>query len=57
MRGFEANEKMDVIGYPTDALWYATQAANSAAKIFVKTRTPFGCDERLSVFRGEDQMI
>ena len=57
MRGFESDEKMNVIRDTTDALWGATRTTDGSTQILVQTRAPFHGDDGFPVFRGKDNVV
>jgi len=57
MDGFQADEQMGVIGHAADAFGKTAQSANRSAKIIVETCPPFRGDKRLTILRGEHEVV
>ena len=57
MDGFQADEHMGVIGHAADAFGKTAQSANRSAKIIVETCPPFRGDKRLTILRGEHEVV
>lgn len=48
---------MHMIRNPSNTLGRTSKAMDDSAKVFMKPRTPFWVDQRLTVLRGKYQMI
>jgi hypothetical protein len=53
----KANQQMDMVGRASDAFGKSIQAADRAAEVFVKARSPFGQDARLAVLGSEYEVV
>lgn len=57
MGGFESDKEVHMIRHTTDTLRNPAQTADSTAEVFVKARALFRRDQRLAVFRREDDVV
>jgi len=55
--GIKSNQQMHMVANPADALRRAAQSGNGSAQILVQPGAPRRRNQRLTIFRGEDQMI
>ncbi|MFT4689578.1 MAG: hypothetical protein ACJASX_002742 [Limisphaerales bacterium] len=56
MGGFQAYQKMNMIGDSANPLRFTTETVDRAAQVFVKLRHPTRGDDWLAIFCGKDQV-